>query len=90
MPIDYEEYGDIVAECEMLSVSKNKDYGTACLMEFKEKGIIVRLHDKIARLKNLVWNDKEACIQDERIEDTLKDIINYSIYMIMMQRGNLK
>lgn len=41
-----------------------------------DKAILVRILDKIARISNLL--DKEAKVDDESIDDTLLDLINYS------------
>ena len=49
--------------------------------------------DKIERLKHLVMCNKtidNSKQTDETIEDTLKDLINYSIYYLMAKRGNLE
>jgi len=54
-----------------------------------KKGTIVRMSDKMDRLINLVWNKQVAEVEDEKVEDTLKDLINYAIYSIMMIRGKL-
>ena len=40
------------------------------------KAILVRMSDKLARISNLI--DKEAKVEDEKIEDTLLDLINYT------------
>ena len=29
-------------------------------------------------------------VDDERLEDTVKDMINYSVYLVMMNRGKLE
>ena len=41
-----------------------------------EKGILVRIMDKITRISNLT--EHEAQVKDESIQDTLSDLINYS------------
>jgi len=41
-----------------------------------EKGILVRMSDKMARIGNLLT--KEAAVKDESILDTLSDLRNYA------------
>lgn len=40
-----------------------------------ERGILVRIMDKVSRVSNLI--DKDAQVTDESIDDTLNDVINY-------------
>jgi hypothetical protein len=80
------EYDKIIQEAKKISISKNADYSDAPLLLFKEKGVLVRMNDKICRLNNLLWNDKQTTVNDETIADTALDLINYSIYLIMMSR----
>lgn len=44
-----------------------------------EKGILVRMTDKLQRISNLI--DKDAQVKDESILDTLQDLANYSIIL---------
>jgi hypothetical protein len=44
-----------------------------------EKGIVVRMCDKISRLATLL--DDDARVLDEKIGDTLDDIANYSMIL---------
>lgn len=66
---------------------KNSDYATTedALSNFKviqnlgvvdyKRGILVRIADKFARIVNLL--DRENAVMDEKIEDTILDMINY-------------
>jgi len=53
---------------------KNFKYAEYCGVSI-EKAILVRVSDKFARISNLL--DKEAKVKDEKLEDTLLDMINY-------------
>jgi len=41
------------------------------------RGILIRLSDKLMRLENLCGDDVVAKVQDESIDDTMFDMINY-------------
>jgi hypothetical protein len=84
-----ESYDAILAQCREISVRKNNDYGCDTMLTFMEKGLVVRMNDKMQRLINLVWNDTNQQVSDEKIEDTALDMVNYSIYLVMMLRKQL-
>jgi hypothetical protein len=90
MSLNFDEYKKIHKECLELSINKNKDYGSQSLVKYKELGMLIRISDKIDRLDNLIFNKQKINVSDEKIEDTLKDVINYSTYIIMYQRNKLK
>ena len=73
-------------ECAILLDRKNRDYGPDNISAFGEKGVIVRVNDKIERLKTLVWGDKHP--QHEKVEDTWKDLTNYGVIGLMCHRGD--
>lgn len=87
--LNEEEFRKILIECFELGMKKNKDYGCDSLIRFGNTGIFVRVSDKFDRLYNLIFKNKKPEINEEKIEDTLKDVINYCCYMIMQQRGKL-
>jgi len=74
-------------ECLNIVKAKNKDYATdtdpwknfrfanMVGVEYK-RAILVRMSDKLARISNIL--DKEVAVKDEDVQDTLKDLINYS------------
>ena len=67
-------------------IAKHHDYGHDNIMAFKEQGLVVRLWDKIARLKNLMWVSKEHP-KHESVEDTFTDIAGYAIIGLMLAEG---
>jgi hypothetical protein len=73
----------IKRECEQLAdilIRKNHDYGNSVQDQFNEYGltsILIRLDDKLKRLKSLQKN--EQLVQDESLIDTLTDFAGYSI-----------
>lgn len=75
-------------ECAVLLDRKNRDYGPDNISAFGERGVIVRVNDKVERLKTLVWGDKHP--QHEKVEDTWKDLTNYGVIGLMCHRGDWK
>ncbi len=67
-----------------IGMKKNNDYGSNNILKYGIIGIIVRIGDKIARFENLSKNKSEQMVNDEKIEDTLLDIINYATYGEML------
>jgi len=59
------------------------------LTRFGNFGIMVIMLQKMDRLKTFYGQDGKLKVDDEKLEDTLKDIVNYSIYMILQERKQL-
>ena len=76
---------NIATEIAQLVISKHKDYGPSNILTFKEKGLVVRLSDKINRLQNLIWENNDP--SHEAVEDTFMDIAGYAIIGIMLTKG---
>ena len=70
---------------EIVSANK-KAYGHDNIMAFKEQGLVVRLWDKISRLKNLLWVNKGSP-KNEPIEDTFTDIAGYAIIGLILSNN---
>lgn len=72
------EFADILSPVAELLEQKNHDYGRSydeLREEFGEVSFLIRLGDKMNRLKTLVKNP--AKVTTEAAEDTIKDIIGY-------------
>ena len=73
-----------------LYARKNADYGNSFDESLDKFGIIaamVRISDKVNRLKRLVINPKEAQVKDESIADTYIDLANYAVMTIMWKQN---
>ena len=78
----------IMNELFNILVTKHADYGPLNIAHAPGgamNGLLVRMHDKMARLKNLIYNN--ATPNYESIEDTLIDLANYAIIGLLVQRG---
>lgn len=62
----------------MLYERKSEDYGEIPMEVTGIVGLIVRIADKIHRVLNLSKNGRVALVEDENLEDTLRDISNYA------------
>jgi hypothetical protein len=68
-----------------LLIKKHNDYGPKNISEAPGgplTGLAVRLHDKVARLSNLVTNNKKP--NNESLEDTFVDILNYAVIGLLV------
>lgn len=77
--------------CRGTMVGKNNDYAgdSDPLKNFHSyamvgvdprKGILTRMVDKLSRLSNFA-EDKEMKIVDEKVDDTIEDLINYAVLL---------
>ena len=85
--IDVDVY-NIVEELAELLLSKHKDYGPTNISRAPGgalNGLRVRIHDKIARINNLIDSGKNPT--HESLEDSFKDLANYAIISLMVIRG---
>ena len=79
-----ELFKEITEEMYKIYKMKNEDYGSSVSDTYKDFGIVsfwVRIQDKVNRLKTLT--KKESLVKDEKIEDTLLDLANYSILALI-------
>lgn len=78
----------IALEAADILIKKHHDYGPDNINNSPGgalTGLLVRMHDKMERLKTLILGKKSP--RYEAVEDTFLDLINYSIIGLMVQRG---
>lgn len=65
---------------------KQKDYGPRNISDFGTFGCVLRINDKVNRLKTLLGT-KRRKPRNESVEDSFRDNANYSIIALMVERG---
>jgi hypothetical protein len=69
-------------------IKKHKDYGAKNIADAPGgalNGLRVRIHDKTARINNLIDFQRKA--EYESLEDSFKDLANYAIIALLVLRG---
>lgn len=66
-------------------IRKQRDYGHHNIAKYGRQGLIIRVHDKLARLENLTKSGTIASAQNEPISDTVLDIAGYSAIGMMWE-----
>ena len=66
-------------------ISKQRDYGPENIRRFGRQGLMVRMHDKVARLENLLSVDGGGKPHNESIQDNLMDVVGYAAIGIMWE-----
>ena len=91
-----DEFEDITNDMLQLFCRKQQDYGPKnigmgdVVVDTNKKvkrsltGLSVRMNDKIQRMLNLTFNNREP--ENESVEDTLIDIANYAVMALIVQR----
>lgn len=79
------EFEDVCIKLRELYERKNRDYGDSFHTTFEKFGLTmsaIRLGDKISRLETYIQKG-DFKVTDESVEDTIRDIANYSIMTLM-------
>jgi len=72
-----------------LFIEKQKVYSTRAIKEFGLDGIIIRMSDKMLRLKTLAYQKTEFSAPcNESVDDTLADIANYANIALVLREMN--
>jgi len=78
----------VMDEIGNLLITKQADYGPGNInnaFNGPMNGLMVRIGDKFERLKNLLSSGAKP--QHESIEDSFKDMANYAVIALMVERG---
>lgn len=73
-----------VIDFSRVLINKQHDYGSENIARFGRIGLLVRLHDKISRLINLLRRGVEP--KNESLRDNYMDVINYCAIGMMLER----
>ena len=80
---------DIAIEIADLVDKKNKDYNNAfdeTLDKYGDVAYFIRMEDKLSRLRNIIQN---GAFINESVEDTLNDIVGYTLLLISHKKRKL-
>jgi len=78
------EMKKILKEIEELLIMKNEYYGDTNIEKIGKEGVLIRIEEKVERLKNMLSKNLEG---KETREDSWKDIAGYAIIGTMLERG---
>lgn len=82
-----EQYKKVHEEAEALFVRKNADYGDSFAKD-GPVGVLVRMGDKIERFKKISRTGIQL-VNDEKLRDTLVDLVNYaSMAILLLDEGD--
>jgi hypothetical protein len=86
------KYDNIIKELRAIYIAKNNDYGssvTDTYNKFGDVSFMVRITDKINRATTLLSKNNRQ-VQDEKLEDTIKDMINYGILWLIEKEESIE
>ncbi len=75
----------VANEMVELIAKKQHDYGHENINAFGEVGVLVRLNDKVARLRNLIMKNVDPA--NEATEDSWRDVVGYGLIALMLRKG---
>jgi hypothetical protein len=88
LPVFEEHASEVYAELLDLLVSKQADYGPGAINRAPGgalNGVMVRVHDKYERLRNLTGVGIDP--QHESVRDTWRDLANYAVIALLVIDG---
>ena len=81
-----EKHKELLDNLHNLYIAKNHDYGDSVHDTYEKYGLtsfLVRMEDKLNRVRTLNKNSDDIQVPTEKIEDTLLDLANYAILAVL-------
>lgn len=83
---------ELIKELLILTKRKSGAYGGdddifRNMREFGWKGVVIRIDDKLNRLKNLIFAERKIDVGDEPLEETIIDLINYCLILNTLKKS---
>lgn len=81
-----EKHKELLDNLHNLYIAKNHDYGDSVHDTYEKYGLtsfLVRMEDKLNRVRTLNKNSNDIQVPTEKIEDTLLDLANYAILAVL-------
>lgn len=76
----FDNFDRVLDAARDLFQQKSAAYGTRNIAESGEDGVLIRMSDKFARIRN-------KDIPGESVDDTLLDVINYAAILLLLRSG---
>lgn len=76
---------DYITNTAHFIAGKQRDYGPKNVSRFGSQGLLVRAHDKVARLEHLTATN--AGPANESLADTITDLVGYACVAAMWERN---
>lgn len=74
-----------IMDLYVLFCKKHTDYGPSNISLYKETGVLMRMSDKLMRLRTLLLEDITP--ENESVEDSFRDIAIYAIIALLLRAG---
>jgi len=81
------EFYAIFEEMGQTFLRKHHDYGPKNIAITGDKGIVVRMADKVMRLVNMLLDNPEREPMNESIDDAFLDLAVYGVIAMICRRG---
>lgn len=69
---------------------KQRDYGSGNYLMFGQKGAVMRCHDKLMRLKKILFDTPQTTPANETVEDSWDDLANIAVIGRLCADGRWK
>lgn len=89
------QFIELTAQMAVIQGAKGMDYGEESdglrnLRRRGVQGVVARMGDKLSRVEILTQPGRERAVKDESVEDTLLDLANYCLLLIILRRDLAK